>query len=104
MGNRMNPNSTAGRLQRPKRRRKREGERETHQEDGRLSVPYDTFAFRGVWTWGGDASGLGWQPVRADLTPYAGQRVRIAFEQATDWAAEEDGAFVDAVRIAHLPP
>jgi hypothetical protein len=45
--------------------------------------------------WNGHQSGLGWQLVQADLTPYAGQTIRLRFAFDSDSSNVFAGVFID---------
>lgn len=69
------------------------------------SVPYDTDSLANLHAWSGDASASGWQPITADLSPWANQAIHIRFAMRSDGGIERAGAYVDNVRItAHAPP
>lgn len=48
--------------------------------------------------------GATWYPTRFDLDPYAGQRIRVAFEHRPNTSSPSSGWFVDAVEIAQAAP
>ncbi|MRG96999.1 choice-of-anchor J domain-containing protein [Polyangium spumosum] len=50
--------------------------------------------------WGGDQSGVGWQPYMADLSAYAGQTVILRFAFRSDGATVFPGVYVDEVVVA----
>lgn len=58
--------------------------------------PYDTPCY------GGD--GEGWQEAQFDLAPYAGQIVQLRFRFGSDWAAVEEGWYIDEIAVAFPDP
>jgi Immune inhibitor A peptidase M6 len=49
--------------------------------------------------WGGHQSGLGWQFVQADLSPYAGQMVRLQFSFQSDASGTFPGVYIDDIFV-----
>ncbi|AKU89659.1 choice-of-anchor J domain-containing protein [Vulgatibacter incomptus] len=45
--------------------------------------------------WGGNQSGAGWNLVRADLSAFAGQQVKLRFANASDGSVNYPGVYVD---------
>ncbi|MFO0590399.1 MAG: hypothetical protein U0441_22845 [Polyangiaceae bacterium] len=49
--------------------------------------------------WGGHQAALGWQPVEADLTSFAGKKIRVRFAFTSDNSTTFAGVYVDDVLI-----
>jgi len=64
-----------------------------------VTPPY-TLTVNGEQAWGGHQGTVGWQPIQADLTAFAGQEIilRIAFR--SDGSGQYPGVYVDDITIA----
>jgi hypothetical protein len=49
--------------------------------------------------WGGHQEALGWQPVQADLSAYAGQKIRLRFAFRSDSSNTYAGVYIDDLLI-----
>lgn len=49
--------------------------------------------------WGGHQAALGWQFMQADLSPFAGQKIRLQFALQTDNSGVFPGAYIDDIFI-----
>ncbi len=61
-------------------------------------LPY-TLTVGGEPAWGGHMSAAGWRMVRADLTSYAGQTVRLRFAFRSDGSGNYAGVYIDDVVV-----
>ncbi len=57
--------------------------------------PVYNLTVAGQTAWGGHQSGLNWQLFQADLSPYAGQVVRLRFSFQTDSSGVFPGVYID---------
>jgi bacillopeptidase F (M6 metalloprotease family) len=55
----------------------------------------------GQAAWGGHQASQGWQPVRADLSAYSGQTIRLLFAFRSDSSGNFPGVYLDDL---HLVP
>ncbi len=53
----------------------------------------------GTWGYDSYSPGVTWMPAFVDLTPYAGQSVKIRFRLSADGGEERDGFYVDDIRV-----
>jgi hypothetical protein len=63
-----------------------------------VSPPYQ-LTVAGQLEWGGHQSGFGWQFMQADLSPYAGQIIRLRFSFQTDSSGVFPGVYIDDLFI-----
>lgn len=61
--------------------------------------PMYTLTVAGQPAWGGHQQAFGWQFVQADLTPYAGQVIRLRFSFQTDSSGIFPGVYIDDIFI-----
>jgi len=59
-----------------------------------ISPPY-TLTIGGQSAWGGHGGAFGWQYIQADLSPYAGQVVRLRFGFQSDSSGQFPGVYID---------
>lgn len=62
-------------------------------------TPAYALTIAGEPAWGGHQANLGWQLVQADLSPYAGQTVRLRFAFHTDSSGTSPGVYLDDMLI-----
>jgi immune inhibitor InhA-like protein len=62
-------------------------------------MPTYPLTVAGKPAWGGHQSALGWQAVSADLSPYAGQVIRLQFAFQTDSSGIYPGVYIDDVLV-----
>ncbi|AKU89663.1 Flagellar basal-body rod modification protein FlgD [Vulgatibacter incomptus] len=61
--------------------------------------PSPRFTVSSQLSWGGDQSGAGWILVRADLTAFAGQQVKLRIGLATDSSVVFPGVYIDDIVV-----
>ena len=62
-------------------------------------MPSYPLTIGGKHAWGGHQSALGWQPVAANLAPYAGQTVRLRFAFQSDSSGNYPGVYIDDILV-----
>jgi hypothetical protein len=62
-------------------------------------MPVYPLIVAGKPAWGGHQEGLGWQPMQADLTGYAGQIVRLQFAFRSDSSGTFPGVYIDDILV-----
>jgi len=62
-------------------------------------IPAYPLTIGGEPAWGGIQPALGWQPVAADLTAYAGQTARLRFSFQSDSSGSFPGVYVDDIVV-----
>jgi cysteine-rich repeat protein len=64
-----------------------------------VDPPYNLSSVDGQAAWGGDDMTNGWQQFEADLSPFAGQTIRLQFGFRSDGSVRRPGWYVDELAI-----
>lgn len=62
-------------------------------------MPTYPLTIGGKHAWGGHQAALGWQPVEANLAPYAGQTIRLRFAFQSDSSGNYPGVYIDDILV-----
>jgi bacillopeptidase F (M6 metalloprotease family) len=62
-------------------------------------MPVYPLTVGGKPAWGGHQQALGWQPMQADLSGYAGQMVRLRFAFRSDSSGTFPGVYIDDILV-----
>ena len=62
-------------------------------------MPPYSLMVAGKPAWGGHQAALGWQEVKADLSAYAGQTIRLQFAFQTDSSGTYPGVYIDDILV-----